>query len=380
MATGKLTKSVVDGLAAGEMFWDTSLSGFGVRRQTKAPHYLVRYYFAGRQRFVTIGKHGSPWTVETARRQAKQLLGQIAGGSDPQAEKAKAAIASAETFGASIELYLRHKQRSVKPKTFEEVERHLRQYSRPLHPLPLTEIERRTIATLLGKIETSGIATRNRVRSSLSAFFAWAIAEGLIELNPVQGTAKAVESGSRERVLTEAEIAKLWTTLTDGRFADIVRLLLLTGQRRNEIGKLTWSEIDIARKLIVLPPERTKNARQHELPLSRQALAIIERQPRRNASPFLFSDVNGFRDWDPAKQRLDARLGIAHWRLHDLRRTAATGMAELGVQPHIIEAVLNHVSGHKAGVAGIYNRARYEGEMRSALQRWADHVEAITRN
>jgi integrase len=124
--------------------------------------------------------------------------------------------------------------------------------------------------------------------------------------------------------------------------------------------------------MIVLPPARTKNKRKHELPLSRQALAIIERQPRR---PFLFSDVKGYTDWDCTKARLDER-----WHLHALRRTAATGMAELGVQPHIIEAVLNHVSGHKGGVAGIYNRAKYSGEMRDALQRWADHLDQITNN
>ena len=223
-----------------------------------------------------------------------------------------------------------------------------------------------------------GAPTRNRARTSLSAFFAWAITEGLLETNPVQGTAKASEGNGRERVLTNAEIAKLWATLSDGRFGEIVRLLLLTGQRRNEIGNLNWTEIDLARKLIVFPPDRTKNARLHELPLSRQALEIISRQPRRNSSAFLFSDTKGFKGWDQGKIRLDRRLGIAEWRLHDLRRTCATGMAELGIQPHIIEAVLNHVSGHKAGVAGIYNRARYVDEMRSALQRWADHLYQIT--
>ena len=193
----------------------------------------------------------------------------------------------------------------------------------------------------------------------------------------MQGTAKANENGSRERVLTRDELRKLWRGLGDDPFSDIVRLLLLTGQRRTEIGRLQWSEVDLARKLIVLPPERTKNGRQHELPLSRQAMAIVERQPRRNSTGFVFSD-NGNHDWDRGKARLDGKLGIAPYTLHDLRRTCATGMAELGVQPHIIEAVLNHVSGHKAGVAGIYNRARYEREMRSALQRWADHLDKIT--
>jgi integrase len=377
MATGKITKSLVDGIAPGQMVWDTALSGFGVRRQTRAPFYLVRYRHGSKQRYVTIGRHGSPWTVETARRRAKELLGQIASGHDPQAEKAKAAIALAETFGATIDAYLRHKQREFKPKTFDETQRYLRQHARPLHPLPLRQIDRRTIATLLGQIEGVGVAVRNRARSSLSAFFAWAIAEGLIDLNPVAGTTVVVEV-SRERVLSDDEIRKLWLALVDGRFADIVRLLLLTGQRRTEVGKLAWSEIDFARKLIVFPAVRMKNGRAHELPLSRQALAIVERQPRRNSSALLFSDSVGFKDWDKGKQRLDARLRIAHWTLHDLRRTCATGMAELGVQPHIIEAVLNHVSGHKAGVAGIYNRAKYTGEMREALQRWGDHLDQIT--
>jgi integrase len=380
MTVAKLTKSIVDALGPGQMIWDTSLSGFGVRRQTKAPFYLVRYRFGGRQRFVTIGKHGSPWTVETAKRKAKELLGQIAGGSDPQAEKAKAATAAAETFGAFIDVYLRHRQRYLKPKSFRDTERHLREYSRPVHSLPLTEINRRTIATLLGKIEEAGVVTRNRTRSSLSAFFAWCITEGLIEVNPVQGTALALEGNGRERVLNDAEVAKLWAALGDGRFDEIVRLLVLTGQRRSEIGKLTWDEIDFRRKMIVLSAARTKNARLHELPLSRQALAIIQRQPRRNTTPFLFSDHRGFNSWDKGKARLDRSLKIAAWTFHDFRRTCATGMAELGVQPHIIEAVLNHVSGHKAGVAGIYNRARYEGEMRNALQRWADHLDQITKS
>jgi integrase len=260
------------------------------------------------------------------------------------------------------------------------VVRHLTKQCAPLHRLRLGEIDRRTVATLLAEIETtSGPVARNRARSSLSAFFAWAITEGLLDANPVVGTAKVNEGGSRERVLTHEELGKLWLDLRPSGYGDIVRLLLLTGQRIEEIGALQWNEVDLARKLIVLPPARTKNKRQHGLPLSSQACAILERQPRRNRSAFLFGDA-GFKNWSRAKAALDKCLRIAEWHVHDLRRSCATGMAELGVQPHIIEAVLNHVSGHKAGVAGIYNRARYEGEMRLALQRWADHVEAITRN
>jgi integrase len=140
---------------------------------------------------------------------------------------------------------------------------------------------------------------------------------------------------------------------------------------------LQWSEVDLARKMIVLAPARTKNGRQHELPLSAQALAILERQPPCNSSDFLFGE-RGFNVFGRAKQELDQRLRIAPWRLHDLRRTCATQMAELGVQPWYVEAVLNHQSGHKQGVAGTYNRARYADEMRSALQRWADYLDKIT--
>jgi integrase len=284
-----------------------------------------------------------------------------------------------EGFLTAIDRYLERKRSALKPNSFKDTERYLRNHCAPLHRLRLGQIDRRKIAALLGEVETScGAASRNRMRSVLSSLFSWCISEGLLETNPVQGTAKASGNGSRERVLTGDELRALWRGLGDDRFSEIVRLLLLTGQRRNEIGHLQWSEIDLDRKLIVLPSDRVKNGRQHEVPLSHQALAIVERQPRRNSSGFLFSDKRGFNDWDGGKQQLDQRVGVAPWVLHDLRRTCATGMAELGVQPHIIEAVLNHVSGHKAGVAGIYNRARYEGEMRAALQRWADHVDRIT--
>jgi integrase len=190
---------------------------------------------------------------------------------------------------------------------------------------------------------------------------------------------KADAGASRERVLSPDELRRLWQALSDNRFSEIVRLLLLTGCRRTEIGSLTWDEIDLGRRLIVLPPTRTKNGRGLELPLSTQALAIVERVPRRNTTRFLFSDTNGYRSWDQDKLRLDARLGIAPYRIHDIRRTVATGLAELGTLPHIVEACLNHQSGHKAGIAGVYNRARYSDEMRTALQKWADHIDALNR-
>jgi len=348
----------------------------------------------------SLGRHGH-LTPDLARAQAKQRLGKIASGIDPFAEEAKAR--AAETFGGELERYLQRKQASLKPRTFVEVRRHLAVQAKPLHRLRLGEINRRAIAVLLAEIEKeSGTVARNRLRSSLFAFFTWAIHEGFIDANPVSGTRKEDEGGSRERVLTQTELAQLWTTLGQsnsvplGQFGDIIRLLILTGQRREEIAALRWDEVDFDRAIITLSPARTKNKRQHELPLSPQAVAILQRQPRRKGQEFVFPNRNGerFLSWQLGRARLDKALSTistvsvsssksSHdsanpWRINDLRRTAATGMMELGVLPHIVEAILNHVSGHKAGVAGIYNRAKYTDEMREALARWANHLDAIT--
>src|SRR6516225_11710828 len=363
---GKITKTAVDRLEPWSVLWDSEVKGFGVRRHgADARHYLLRYRFGGKQTFRKIGRHGSPFTPDTARNEARRLLGLLASGVNPAAQAPQS-----ENFASEVDRYLAHKQGL---KAFAMIERHLRKHAQPLHHLRLAEIDRRTIAQVLAGVErNAGPIARNRARASLSAFFAWLIREGLIETNPVAGTGKANEGPSRDRVLTQTELAEVWHAAT-GTFGDIIRLLLLTGQRRNEIGFLRWSEVDFGRGMIVFPPERTKNKLKHELPLAPQALAIL--QERQRQGDHVFREFN----WYRGKLALDARLkGVAPWRLHDLRRSCATGMAELGVQPHIIEAVLNHVSGHKGGVAGIYNRAKYADEMRSALQRWADHLDTIT--
>jgi integrase len=370
MAVGKVTITSINKLQG--YLWDTHVTGFGARRQTNGVFYYVRYRHNGAQTIHSIGRHG-PLTPDTARAKAKQLLGVVAGGIDPFAQ-----VLSGEGFPAAVERYLERKRASLKPGFFLETGRYLRGHAAALHSLRLSQIDRRKVAALLGEIETSsGPVSRNRLRSALSAFFNWCVTEGLLETNPVQGTAKANENGSRERVLSRDELRILWHALGEDKFGDVVRLLLLTGQRRNEIGKLQWGEIDLTRRVIVLASERTKNGRQHEVPLSTQAMTIFERQSRRNSSDYLFGE-RGFNDWAVAKVKLDQRAGIVDWHLHDLRRTCATAMAELSVQPHIIEAVLNHQSGHKGGIAGIYNRAKYADEMRSALQRWADHLAQIT--
>ena len=215
--------------------------------------------------------------------------------------------------------------------------------------------------------------------------------EGLVEVNPVIGTNKATEERSRDRVLRDAELVEIWNACRDDDYGRIVRLLILTGQRREEVGAMAWREINFSNHQWSLPGERTKNRLPHDVPLSDAAINVLRLVPRRERRESAFGQGSGgFSGWSRAKKGLDDRINdarveqlgkgaeqLAPWRIHDIRRTVATGMGDIGVQPHIVEAVLNHISGHKAGVAGIYNRAIYAPEKRAALERWADHVQLL---
>ncbi len=214
----------------------------------------------------------------------------------------------------------------------------------------------------------------NRTRASLVKFLSWCAGEGFIDANPAMFTNKNPEV-ARDRVLTGAELRKLWHALPDGDYGDIVKLLMLTGQRESEIGDVRWDEIDLDRGTITLPPVRTKNRRWHVVPLSERALAILKARPRDGARDLVFGGgQGGFSGWSKSKERLDATLKIAPWTIHDIRRTVSTGMNDIGILPHVVEAVINHVSGAKGGVAGIYNKSTYEPEKVTALNRWAEHL------
>jgi integrase len=366
-----LTKTVVEGLREG-IVWDKRVTGFGARRQRAEGG--VHYVLKRKGKWHTIGRHGD-FTVETARAEAQRLVGLIVSGKDPRPE-------ASGTFGDVVALYLAKRKPNVRPRSFVEIEHHLLTHSKPLHRLALIEVTRRAIAETLAKIEQgSGPIARNRVRASLSAFLNWCIREGLCETNPAKGTGKADEGDSRSRVLTTKEIAKLWTTQVAGQataFIDIVQLLLLTGQRRNEIGDLRVSEIDFENRCLRLGAERTKNRREHIVPLSEPALSILSRVLVDAPASDGGNDGRVFRgfSWSLEKAKLDRGLRIAPWRIHDLRRTVATGLGDLGIAaPHIVETLLNHVSGHHAGVAGIYQRAKYETECRAALEAWGKWIE-----
>jgi integrase len=379
------------------MIWDAghreAVKGFGVRRQRGDAVYVIKYRVHGRQRFVTIGRHGSPWTPDKARREAKRLLGLVADGKDPQAEKLEARERAAGTLGRVAADYLKHAKKKQKPRSYSETERHLLINWKPLHAVSAFHLRRRQVAARLAEIEVErGAVTSARARAALSAMFNWAIREGYdVAANPVLGTNRPSEPKSRDRVLSDKELGEIWRACRDDDYSRIIKLLMLTAQRRDEVGGLRWEEVQGG--LWTIPGVRTKNHREHIVPLPDAARELITASSPRTDRDYIFGDGprrkgdrhRGFSGWSKAKAAFDGRIFEKRgnstqfgWRLHDLRRTAATVMADrLGVLPHIVEAILNHVSGHRAGVAGVYNRARYAAEMRDALERWAGHVTAI---
>jgi integrase len=227
--------------------------------------------------------------------------------------------------------------------------------------------------------KNNGPVAANRARATLSAFFVWAFKKDRVKINPVFGTEKKKEK-SRNRVLSDKELAAIWMAAdVDTEYGKIVRLLMLTGCRRDEIGSLRWSEVDLKEKTITLPEHRTKNGHAHTLPLTSRAFNILEKTDRRSERDLIFgAREGGYSGWSKSKAELDKVAKVKNWVLHDLRRSVASHMAEhLDIDPHIIEATLNHQSGHKSGVAGVYNRAKYQRPIKDALEKWDHYIGVI---
>jgi integrase len=367
--------------------FDEFLPGFGLRLRGTGGQvrksWIVQYRRAGRSRRLLLGS-AEVLSAEQARMAAKKALGAVATGSDPQADKATRRNQDRFTFRAVADDYLRAKQPTVRPRTFVEMRRYLcGSYFKALHSVPADQITRRDVAARLLVIDREcGVATALRARSHISSFFAWGIAQGLMDSNPVVGAAQLKPPPARDRVLDDAELSAIWRACEDDDFGKIVRLLIILGARRTEVGGLRWSELDLNRGVWVLPKERAKNAREHLLPLPAPALSILETVPRMMNRDCLFGERSrgGFTLWAAAKAALDARLDgqVRKWTLHDIRRTFATRLCDLGTAPHVVEQILNHQSGHRAGVVGIYNRSSYATEVRAALALWSDQVRTLT--
>jgi integrase len=364
---------------------DDLTPGFGIRfRNGGDGVYGIRYGIAGRDRRLSYEKV-SKVTLADARAWAKRQHASVAERIDPAVVRARAVAKASDSIEPLMDDFIAYLGDNGRSASYlQENERSLKRYFKPLHRFSAADINRAMVARELARIRSErGPIAGDRSRAHLSKFFAWCIGEGLAENNPVHGTNK-IGSKARERVLSDAELAAIWKQLDDDDdYGAILKLLILTGARRDEIGSLSRSEINFAQKQIELPGSRTKNGLDHIVPLAPAALSILKSRELRDGRNFIFGrGEGGFSGWSQSKERLDSKLPIFDgWVLHDFRRTLSTVMHErLKIAPHIVEAVLNHVSGARAGVAGIYNRAVYLADKRAALNAYADYVAGIIKD
>jgi integrase len=384
----KLTAKAVAALTlpAGKtdaIHFDDELRGFGYRLRLGSDGkvrrtWVCQYRRAGGTRRMLLGAAGV-LSAEAARLAARKVLGAVALGHDPQADRIDRRGRDQVSMRNMVDEYLNAKQLQLRPRTFVETKRYLTtDYFKPLLGMPLDTITRRDIAARLVIIARErGNPTAARARAALSSFFVWAVRMGVVESNPTIGTIKPPEGKPRERVLSDIELAAIWKSCKDDDYGRIIKLLILTASRRAEIGNMAWSELDDPERptTFTIAAARSKNGKPHTLPVTPLMRDVIISVPRMAARDQVFGlRTYGFTGWADGKAALDRRSRVSGWLVHDIRRTAATRMADIGIQPWIIEQILNHQSGHKGGVAGIYNRSSYEREVRNALQIWHDHV------
>ena len=395
MAVARLTELMVSKMsppASGRReVYDETLPAFGLRitdRNVKSWFLMTRV--DGKMARLTLGRFPA-LGVAAARQAARNKLDAIAKGENPRAAKPAPAIRRPDTVRIVVADFL-ERHAKVKNRSWREAERI---FNHDIIPAwgdrDIRSIARRDVLDLLDQIVDRGSPVMaNRTLAHVRKLFNWAIARDVIDASPCAKVTPPEKVVSRDRVLSDDEIAAIWRA-ADGLgypFGSLVRVLLLTGQRRDEVASMRRDEIDLDQALWTIPRESTKGDRAHEVPLAPLVIELLAAAPvvvtsddagTENTSPFMFTTtgrlpVSGF---SRMKTILDRISGVSDWRLHDLRRTAATGMARLGIAPHVVEKVLNHQSGVISGVAAVYNRAGYDAEKRAALDAWARRVDAI---
>ena len=401
MATGTINKTSVDATQPGatdKMLWDDKIKGFGVKVTPAGTKiYLFQYRIGGRgakTRRFTIGKHGA-LTPDKARREADRIHILVRQGIDPQAEKQDRQRKAIDlAFSDYADRFVEECLKVRWKRSHKDGESLLRLYAKPvLGSKPLPDITRADIRSVLAPARRK-VATCRNLFAVLRRLFRWAVSEGDLHSSPLDGVEAPALPQKRDRFLSDDELRLVWqgTGKMEYPFAPLFRLLIITGQRVEEVAGLDWSELHRSSAMWSLPADRAKNGEASQVPLSDLAVAELDALSKgkkgkwpRSGLVFTTTGETAVSGFSRAKARVDkeaARLGakeeepitIAPWRLHDLRRTLATGMQRLGVRFEVTEAILNHVSGAKSGVAGVYQRHDWAPEKRSALDAWAEHI------
>jgi integrase len=402
MPTKKLTDLFVERVkppANGRIeYFDAAFGGLALR-VTERDHksWSLHYRFGGRLRRLTIGTYPAIKPAD-ARREASKALDRVRQGIDPALEKKVRRLTrapEADTFAVVLADYLqRYAAINTAESTYKQTKRALERDVLPAWGnLPISSITRAHAISLIDAIAASGAKVQaNRTLSRLRHLFNWAVERGRLPSSPIIGMKAPTKERARDRTLTDNELR--WFLKSCKKigwpFGTLAKLLLLTAQRRDEVGGIEWSEIDFDKKAWTIPRHRAKNDRSHEVHLSDAALSMLRSIPRVGNGVVFAVNGRAVSGFSHGKKRLDAamltarrdELGakaeeIPHWILHDLRRTAATGMARLNIAPHVVDKVLNHVSGTIRGVAAVYNRFEYLEERRAALEAWGKYVTAL---
>jgi integrase len=381
--------------------WDARVRGFGLRITDKdARSWIAMYRVAGKPVMQTLGRLSEIPKVDDARRLARTAIATAHTGVNPVTiRRAEEAIAEAQklTFAEVADRYVHeHVDRKLRPSSRAEIRRIIEHDLKPQWGArPICEITRRDVNDLLdakadqrkrprnGRQDGAGIMA-NRILALLRALFGWAVSKDLVDVNPTIGARRRAKEISRDRVLNDDEIVAFWTACEALQypFGPLFQVLLVTAQRRDEVGEMRWSELDVEKREWTLPRERAKNDNGIVVHLSPVAAEIIAQLPQINGSDFVFTTngrtpVSGF---SKAKGRLDQLMGgPPHWTLHDLRRTGASGMARLGIAPHVADKGINHVAGGRRGIAAVYDRYDYLPERKAALEAWGRYIESLVR-
>jgi integrase len=382
----RLTKSAIDALPTPKsdiVYWDAGYPGFGVKVTPKGRQgFIVLYRTAGagsKLRKYTIGPYGRV-TLHQARVAAQKVFAAKLEGRDPAAEKREAKRrVVADRVEDLLETFIA--QRLSQNRSGGEIARLLRrEVGKTWAGRSIHEISKRDVVEVVAAIEQRGApVAANKTLKSIKTFLRWCVGRAVLDQSPAEGVPLPSKEVARDRVLEDNELAHviLAARKLGGPYGGIVELLALTGQRREEVAHLQWQELDLARRVWTLPKTRTKNAKVHVVHLSEQSMAVLKRAEQTGLYVFSLLGTKPFPGFSRAKRRLDQLSGVTGWRLHDLRRTCVSGMARLGIAPHVADKILNHQAGTISGVAAVYQRHEFLAERREALERWGTHVAHI---
>lgn len=406
MAQGKLTvrsiawvRGSAASLGTAQFLWDTEVAGFGVKASPQGTvSYVVQKWIGGRggkAKRIVIGRHPD-LKLDDARSKAGRIASEVFDGADLVSERKQRREQQRHdlntTLQPTIEQYVKRKGDGTR--YWQETQSLLLNQVVPTlgANAALSSISKAQIRHLIEtKQETHSGAARNMF-AALRPFFKWAVERDLIAASPMEELTPPEPIKARDRILTPSEIKLLWeASLSMGYpFGDIHRLLLLTAQRRDEVAGMRRQELDLDKGEWIIPASRTKNGKEHLVHLSLQAIEIIQGISTKGDLVFTNTKKTAVSGFSNAKEALDRRCAIltegqpqnfsSEFRIHDLRRTAASGMAELGFQPHIVERVLNHISGAQGGLVGVYQRFEYAEERRKAMEAWGSHVVQLLTN